>query len=453
MRKRNLHRLTAACAATVLALASCSSDDAAYTAPDGLLRFQAGVRQELTRTASATPYAGPAFGLIGYAFDSWQQTLTPDYLYDEETERRGEHWTTVTPRYWPDGPAYARFYAYAPYGATGLTLSGRTMQGPPTLTYTVAPELRDQQDLVLAATGDVACEPQAEVSLVFSHLLTGVKFAEGRIRSGLVTGITIRGVRNQGTYKTGQKSWENQTGQATFGQDVHYTTGSQGDDIMADKAFLMMPQNVPAGAVIEVTIEGQDENGDDKTYTLNASIGGQVWHAGDWLSYRINADAVVIYRIDTDPVIIPWDNVTEDIMYFLIQGSPWISAWDKGYSNSEAVDYNIIAGQPNINSWGGSEDDNNIDYRLIGAAASIKCWQEALATGVDYSTIVARHIIQGWNDGSDGKGGNVDYNTMAGQPQVDAWGSTDGTSVDYNTMTGKPDVSGWQDDDDENVNM
>lgn len=457
MDKSVIHKLTvtAFAAALALAFAACSSDDDGGAADSRLLRFSASVQQDLTRTATPGAYVGPNFGLIGFAFDSWQQTLKPDYIYNDEVSKCGDYWTPLTPRYWPEGSSYARFYAYAPYGADNVVLSSRTTQGPPTLTYTIAPELIDQKDLVLAASDDADCASHPEVSLVFNHLLTGVKFAEGRIRSGLVTSITIDGVRNQGTYKTSQAQWENQSGKATYQQPVSYTTGTEGADIMTDKAFLMMPQNVPAGATVIVTIQGtDDQTNEERTYTLTANIGGQVWNAGDWLSYRINADAIVIYHIKGDPIIIPWDNVTEEIMYFFVEGSPWINAWDQGYTNDEAVDYNTVTAHPFIHGWGGSEDDNNIDYRLIGGAASIKAWAEAQATGIDYNNIIARYLIQGWNDASDGKGPAVDYNTIATGNHVNAWDGTNGNhSIDYNTVTGHPAINGWHDADDEEINM
>ena len=445
----------AACLTAAMLMAACSADNGGDTVDSSLLRFRAATQQDLTRSAEAAEYVGPNFGLIGFAFDSWQQSLTPDYLYNVEVGLQGDYWTPVTPTYWPLTGSYARFYAYAPFGADRLVLSGAATQGPPTLTYTIADQLIDQKDLVLAASSDVACASHPQVSLVFNHLLTGVKFAEGRIRSGLVTRIAIRGVRNKGVYKTALRQWESQNGRADYEQPVSYTTGTAGSDIMADKAFLMMPQNVPAGAKVEVTIQGADlETGQLHTYTLTATIGGQVWNPGNWLSYRINADAVVIYQINADPVIIPWDNATEEIKYFFVQGSPWINSWDSGYTNNEAVDYNIVTGQPTINSWGGSEDDGNIDYRLIGGAASIRAWQEAQATGVDYNDIIARYLIQSWNAGDDGRGGSVDYNTVAGQPGLNSWNANGGSAdVDYNTVTGGTNIGGWQTGSTEDVNM
>ncbi len=450
----NISAMAAALSVMVLPFVACTADDAGGAADSGLLRFSAATQQELTRSATSEPYVGPNFGLIGYAFDSWQHTLKP-YFYDDEVTKRGEYWTTVTPRYWPGAYSHARFYAYAPYGAANMVLSSQETPGEPTLTYTIAPELINQKDLILAVSDDADCAAHPEVGLTFSHLLTGVKFAEGRIRSGLVTNISILNVRNQGTYKTSQLQWENQSGKTSYHQPVTYITGTEGADIMADKAFLMMPQNVPADATVVVTIEGtDDQTGEDRTYTLTANIGGQVWSPGDWLSYRINADAIVIYTIKGDPIIIPWDNVTEEIMYFFVEGSPWINSWDQGYTNNEAVDYNIIVGHPIIRGWGGSEDDNNIDYRLIGGAASIKAWAEAQATGIDYNNIIAHYLIQGWHAGSDGKGPDVDYNTVTTGNHVNAWTDSDGNdSINYNIVTGHPSINGWHDDGGEDINM
>ena len=445
----------AACLTAAMLMAACSADNGGDTVDSSLLRFRAATQQDLTRSTEAVEYVGPNFGLIGFAFDSWQQSLTPDYLYNVEVGLQGDYWTPVTPTYWPLTGSYARFYAYAPFGADRLVLSGAATQGPPTLTYTIADQLIDQKDLVLAASSDVACASHPQVSLVFNHLLTGVKFAEGRIRSGLVTRIAIRGVRNKGVYKTALRQWESQNGRADYEQPVSYTTGTAGSDIMADKAFLLMPQNVPAGAKVEVTIQGVDaQTGQQHTYTLTATIGGQVWNPGSWLSYRINADAVVIYQVNAEPVIVPWDNVTEEIKYFFVQGSPWINSWNSGYTNSEAVDYNIVTGQPTINSWGGSEDDNNIDYRLIGGAASIRAWEEARRTGIDYNFIIARHLIHGWNTGHDGMGGDVDYNTITGNPGLNSWNAAGGSSdIDYNTVTGGTGINSWQPGRTEDVNM
>lgn len=266
-----------------------------------------------------------AFGLLGYHHAAHQWTnvyssLTPNFMYKVKAS------TGTNGRYETDGKYYlpnqgtVSFFAYAPYDAQGLTLSGQDVQGLPVFTYTVPSDPAAQSDLCLAGRewallsdanqGDQISD--GLVNMTFFHALTAVKFVVGDLDECTVKSIAVKGVRNKGTYqfKSTQRSSENHdmadwtvdaTGTGDFllsNLGFQNTASGAGAQITNETQYLMMmPQTVPTGAVIEVVF---DQNGTE--HTLSASIAGHVWRRGETVTYRISADLIeMVYKLTVEP--------------------------------------------------------------------------------------------------------------------------------------------------------
>ncbi len=129
-------------AATVAAmLASCSSDDlsvqtAAKQEAQGLenaVSFEALSQRSLTRAGEAgamdnAKLQEEGFGVFGYYTDlnEYDQTSTPNFMYNQEVKYSGGSWTYEPIKYWPneygnqaqsDDVDKLTFFAYAPYTA------------------------------------------------------------------------------------------------------------------------------------------------------------------------------------------------------------------------------------------------------------------------------------------------------------------------------------------------
>ncbi len=77
-----------------------------------------------------------SFGVLASVYTgSWSETAClPDYMYNVEVTKASS-WTTSY--HWPGSGRNIRFFAYAPYNGTGISLSSATKAGTPTIAYTV----------------------------------------------------------------------------------------------------------------------------------------------------------------------------------------------------------------------------------------------------------------------------------------------------------------------------
>jgi hypothetical protein len=151
---------------------------------------------------------GPGFGIFAYHTNNSkydERTSTPNFMYNQQVQ-----WSEVSPltyawtytpvKYWPNDnqPAddtgatgsqehnYVSFFAYAPYNGTGLTLSGNTATGAPTIGYTWvnSTDPASQADLLYATPVTDCYKTMTEgygtvsgrVPFVFHHALAAIEF-------------------------------------------------------------------------------------------------------------------------------------------------------------------------------------------------------------------------------------------------------------------------------------
>ena len=193
---------------------------------------------------------------------------------------------------WDSGTA--DFYGYAPYFANPSADNGLSMtansNGVPILTYTVPTDVTKQLDILTAKHTSVA--KGNDVQLPFDHVMSAIKFsfkygstpdgtpADGgtqkdnfRWSDGVttydvkVTNIQITGVYKKGTWQVGENPYgtarwtvDTSAGTGDFSYaPAHKLTGSSSPvDLNPDaggNVFMMLPQQVPAGATIQLTCE------------------------------------------------------------------------------------------------------------------------------------------------------------------------------------------------------
>lgn len=128
---------------------------------------------------------------------------TPNWFYSEDTNPDG----TLLKRYDWDWPVntYARFYAIHPKvtAAHGMVLSNNSYAGAPQVTFTVNPDVTQQQDLMTACSGNVhyVHGNDPTTNLEFRHALTAIKFAIGENLSfAYITKVEIRNAIVKGKY-------------------------------------------------------------------------------------------------------------------------------------------------------------------------------------------------------------------------------------------------------------
>ena len=253
-----------------------------------------------TRAAPVTDEAFyDSFGVLASVFDGeWDEaSCTPQYMYDVQvTESSG--WKTSY--HWPGDGRKLRFFAYAPYNGSGISLSDKTVAGTPKITYTVPEKVEDQKDLCVAVTDDLNGDDNSAAPLTFGHALTAVKFTTGdKMLAGKITQITLKGVYGKATLAMGSTNWtEHDAAAKDFSQQIDVeVNGSPGQAITSDVAtFMMLPQTLPEGAQIEIVYT---DNQTSTERTRTASIAGTSWPMGRTVNYKISTTSIDITSVLT----------------------------------------------------------------------------------------------------------------------------------------------------------
>lgn len=252
----------------------------------------------------------------------WGYTNSGTELFDQILLTKVRNWRNSVE--WPyNQGAYMKFYAVAP-SLESINMSGSgpsentpiSYTQPPILTYTLpekANELRDvlygeSDNISIAAgpEGTVTTDPKSEhlgkdnkfVRLNFRHITTAIRFSQGVIPRRLtVKSITLSGVYAKGTYNPATDDPATGTKGAWSGQDTErpYTvnttwvgtgnTKSENAYIDGGMTLFMIPQTVPSGASLSITLI--DTGNHDKEHTITCSLAGDVWKKGYTVNYKI----------------------------------------------------------------------------------------------------------------------------------------------------------------------
>ena len=234
------------------------------------------------------------FGLYGYTYNSdqsWKNNgseLQPTIKNEQIT--KGDTWTSST--YLPGQTKKMALFAYAPYIKAGIPVNAEISvadgKGAPQLTYTIDSDVSKQVDLLVANSLDVVGNTSS-VALDFKHALTAVKFSVGTIIGFTkITKIMISGVKNNGTLSLDGGNWKLNESTASYTiKDIDLSsasgdiTGSSTDDLL-----LLMPQTLPSGAKLEVTMAN-----DIGTKTFSTDLTGE-WKKGYTVTYLLSVDRV-----------------------------------------------------------------------------------------------------------------------------------------------------------------
>jgi hypothetical protein len=227
-----------------------------------------------------------SFGVLTSVYQgSWSETTCyPDFMHNVEVTKTS-NWTTSYR--WPGSGRNIRFFAYAPYNASGVVLSANTTAGTPTITYTVPSAVANQNDLLTVATAGIVGDGSVAAELTFSHALTAVRFVTDDVMAGTISKISLKGVYSKGTHVIGSDTWSSQTTAADFTQTLTTTVdGSSGVEIVPSATtFMMLPQTLPTGATLEVVYT---DDATDTERTLSASIATGTWPTGKTVTYNVS---------------------------------------------------------------------------------------------------------------------------------------------------------------------
>ena len=208
------------------------------------------------------------------------------YMNTDVTDKGNNLWSSDRTYIWPGKAHTLTFYAWAP-AAAGIT--SPSSPESTTLEYTVPTTVTDQKDVVVATTEEIAGNANTTQPLAFRHICTAVKFKVGdQMQAGTIKKITISGVHNSGAYDMASDSWQLGSNTTVFSieQDIEMTGNESGSMITdGENTFMMLPQELPAGAKVEIIFH-DSQAGTDRTFS--ASIGGMTWPQGKTVTYTLS---------------------------------------------------------------------------------------------------------------------------------------------------------------------
>ena len=211
--------------------------------------------------------------------------------------------------YWPGANHRMQFYAYSPFECEGLTTPQNTTPGAaPTFSYTVPKDATKQTDILAYATGEMAGDTKASVLLKFDHVCTAVQFVVGKeMQPGSIKSITLKGIKNTGSYSFESNSWTLGESTDNFVHNVNKNVNASAPDDTPKESitddtgcFVMLPQTLPAGASVEIVFH---DNATDKDRTLTASLAGQQWPQGKRVKYNISISPDYELEFTTEPEV------------------------------------------------------------------------------------------------------------------------------------------------------
>lgn len=228
-----------------------------------------------------------SFGVTAYTHTGDWVASTSNSPYVDNLEATNTNGTyMLNSHYWPGSTKNVSFFAYAPYKCSGASISNAS--GTPTISYKVPSEAANQEDLLIASTKDIGGNGQSSVPLQFSHALCGVKFAVGTMNGVTkIDKIVISGVNDSGTIAIDGTSWTGVSGSATYTLTLNKeVSGKKNIDITTttdNNILFLMPQTVPSGATLTVTVDGVD-------YSM--SIASNNYPKGGMVTYKLSTTEI-----------------------------------------------------------------------------------------------------------------------------------------------------------------
>ncbi len=336
-----------------------------------------------------------------------------------------------------EDPAYMKFYAISPAAESleDYTLTtAPDYDTPPVFSYIVPDEIDAQRDLLYGEStstttsgiwgnvevqsgpeGSTTDDPRTEnlgkdnkkVNLKFRHILTAIRFAQGKMPVGLtITNIQLYQVKNQGTYTASAGTWGSLDGTATYDIPVTTTVAdyNPGSNVYIDggNVLFLMPQTVASGAQLKITVN------DGTDHTLTASLEGDIWLPGYTVTYKVTVGEVSSgYYLVIEPdanystsraKVIPTHNSTGTSTKYE-EGS------DSKEQDGSGSGYFIIHSFRNfknyVNNVSGINDHHAEQWRVVGFADPAASFAEASYTYNNAHAVAWVSSFTGWNSGSE----------------------------------------------------
>ena len=230
--------------------------------------------------------------------NSWiTASSSSNATYLDEQVFKAREWGTS--EFWPGNGIKCAFFAYAPYHTSGLTAF--IANGWPQFHYNVPATAKEENDLLVTqndiSTGiedygniDVPGNFYAKDYITFDHACTAIRFAIGKqMAPCTIKKIEIQNVYGEGDYLYQKEAWANVSTLSTYSLTQDFIVKATDKNVILDNddnVFMMIPQKVPEGAVLAITID------DGVEHVLKTRIDDDIWLKGYTVTYYISTAEV-----------------------------------------------------------------------------------------------------------------------------------------------------------------
>lgn len=278
-------------------------------------------------------------------------------LVDKGETTKADNWMTTTE--WPHGSGQKfKVYSISPFdetftkhGSVTNEKSSLSFNTPPILSYET-PDSSEQSDLVYAVSDP--CDPEAShvITMNYRHLLAGIALSEGSMISGIkVKTVEIKGLYSKGSCDLKDLTWTvDNTATKDFTIKKNYTSVGRNPTIITPTGsdeLMVIPQTVPDGATITVTIELPNKS----ERKLTASIAGTKFERGVVYWFILSTRAVnwrYTLNVSQSSFDTPYNGGTAALT---------VNSWrtsannDGSATTQEAVPYTISYSEDGGNTW------------------------------------------------------------------------------------------------------
>ena len=304
--------------------------------------------------------------------------------YSDKQVLKTANWNTG--EFWPGNGVKCAFFCYAPYHARGL--SAFTTIGWPSFHYAVPISAIAQNDILVThndvSTGigdygniDVPGDFNAKDYITFDHACTAIRFAIGKqIAPGTIKKIEIQNVYGEGDYQYQTENWTNLATLTTFNLIQDIPLKATDSNIILNNnnnVFMMIPQKVPTGAIIAVTIN------DGVDHILKANIENDLWEKGHTVTYYLSTAGVTTnYVLSISPasntISKGTDVLTINSYKQTYYGSQFAVPWTATYTYDEGGNAGITVYNSTSSavtgftaSSNGSISGENVNFTVVSA--------------------------------------------------------------------------------------
>lgn len=240
----------AAFACTLSFLAGCTARLDPAESNSNPISFNAGsalLRDDATKAAYP---AGTSFGVFAYK-GTWNNNLTPGFMFNVEVAYDGTSYTYSPVRFWPAVTEKLNFWAYSPYSASPVlykagttTAFSSTTKGIPDIQYTAD----GQTDFLVSdiVKNQTKNSNSGLVVMPFNHALSKVDVTVNKDDPTSKYTVKLKAVRFDGIYSTGILS--NNAGWSNLSDNGDYTVFSGNQTLSTTPSFaldgvMLIPQN------------------------------------------------------------------------------------------------------------------------------------------------------------------------------------------------------------------